>query len=91
MNIASRMESNGLRRSTPKNKLVQFNFAANRVHLSDSSNRYLDEINSGYVTEPRGRILIKGKGGIVKLDEHHFELCRHDGDLLSFGSRLFAF
>uniref|UniRef100_A0AC35TN90 Guanylate cyclase n=1 Tax=Rhabditophanes sp. KR3021 TaxID=114890 RepID=A0AC35TN90_9BILA len=46
VNIASRMESN----SKP-----------GRIHISSETNHYLTEIG-GYVTEPRGEVIVKGKG-----------------------------
>ncbi|KAL3096396.1 hypothetical protein niasHS_004362 [Heterodera schachtii] len=47
VNTASRMESNG---------------KAGRVHISSSSNHFLTNVIGGYVTEPRGEVIIKGKG-----------------------------
>ncbi|KAL3107085.1 hypothetical protein niasHT_019481 [Heterodera trifolii] len=47
VNTASRMESNG---------------KAGRVHISSSANHFLTSVIGGYVTEPRGEVIIKGKG-----------------------------
>ncbi|KAL3125350.1 hypothetical protein niasHT_000940 [Heterodera trifolii] len=47
VNTASRMESNG---------------KAGKIHISSSSNRFLTSEIGGYVTEPRGEVIIKGKG-----------------------------
>ncbi|KAL3105088.1 hypothetical protein niasHT_028760 [Heterodera trifolii] len=47
VNTASRMESNG---------------KAGRVHISSSANHFLTNVIGGYVTEPRGEVIIKGKG-----------------------------
>ncbi|KAL3121256.1 hypothetical protein niasHT_000409 [Heterodera trifolii] len=47
VNTASRMESNG---------------KAGKIHISSSSNCFLTSVIGGYVTEPRGEVIIKGKG-----------------------------
>uniref|UniRef100_A0A183CH93 Guanylate cyclase domain-containing protein n=1 Tax=Globodera pallida TaxID=36090 RepID=A0A183CH93_GLOPA len=48
VNTASRMESNG---------------KSGKVHISASANRFLTAgVGGGYVTEPRGEVIIKGKG-----------------------------
>ncbi|KAL3114808.1 hypothetical protein niasHT_014622 [Heterodera trifolii] len=47
VNTASRMESSG---------------KAGRVHISSSANHFLTNVIGGYVTEPRGEVIIKGKG-----------------------------
>uniref|UniRef100_A0A1I8B584 Guanylate cyclase n=1 Tax=Meloidogyne hapla TaxID=6305 RepID=A0A1I8B584_MELHA len=47
VNTASRMESNG---------------RPARIHISTTTNHYLINIIGGYVTEPRGEVIIKGKG-----------------------------
>ncbi|KAH7698875.1 Protein GCY-22 a, partial [Aphelenchoides avenae] len=47
VNTASRMESNG---------------KPGRIHISATSNHYLTNIIGGYITEPRGEVIIKGKG-----------------------------
>uniref|UniRef100_A0A914HY59 Guanylate cyclase n=1 Tax=Globodera rostochiensis TaxID=31243 RepID=A0A914HY59_GLORO len=47
VNTASRMESNG---------------KSGKVHISASANRFLTGVGGGYVTEPRGEVIIKGKG-----------------------------
>uniref|UniRef100_A0A1I8B5F6 Guanylate cyclase n=1 Tax=Meloidogyne hapla TaxID=6305 RepID=A0A1I8B5F6_MELHA len=47
VNTASRMESNG---------------RPGRIHISSVTNHYLTTIIGGYITEPRGEVIIKGKG-----------------------------
>ncbi|KAI1707071.1 adenylate and guanylate cyclase catalytic domain-containing protein [Ditylenchus destructor] len=47
VNTASRMESSG---------------KPGQIHISDTANHYLTNIIGGYRTEPRGEIIIKGKG-----------------------------
>lgn len=41
---------------------MESNSKPGKIHISSSANHYLMEANEGYVTEPRGEILIKGKG-----------------------------
>ncbi|KAH7691352.1 guanylyl cyclase [Aphelenchoides avenae] len=47
VNTASRMESGG---------------KANMIHISASTNHLLTKVIRGYVTVPRGEIIVKGKG-----------------------------
>nr|CAD2149335.1 unnamed protein product [Meloidogyne enterolobii] len=60
VNTASRMESNG---------------RPGRIHISTTTNHYLTNIIGGYVTEPRGEVIIKGKGVMET-----FWLLGHAGD-----------
>uniref|UniRef100_A0A914MU88 Guanylate cyclase domain-containing protein n=1 Tax=Meloidogyne incognita TaxID=6306 RepID=A0A914MU88_MELIC len=60
VNTASRMESNG---------------RPGRIHISTTTNHYLTNIIGGYVTEPRGEVIIKGKGVMET-----FWLLGHSGD-----------
>ncbi|KAL7071368.1 hypothetical protein ACQ4LE_009104 [Meloidogyne hapla] len=60
VNTASRMESNG---------------RPGRIHISTTTNHYLINIIGGYVTEPRGEVIIKGKGVMET-----FWLLGHSGD-----------
>ncbi|KAL7071222.1 hypothetical protein ACQ4LE_009440 [Meloidogyne hapla] len=60
VNTASRMESNG---------------RPGRIHISTTTNHYLTTIIGGYVTEPRGEVIIKGKGVMET-----FWLLGHSGD-----------
>ncbi|KAF7634231.1 Guanylate cyclase, partial [Meloidogyne graminicola] len=64
VNTASRMESNG---------------KPGRIHISNTSNHYLTNIIGGYVTEPRGEVIIKGKGVMET-----FWLLGHSGDINQF-------
>uniref|UniRef100_A0A914NMA0 guanylate cyclase n=1 Tax=Meloidogyne incognita TaxID=6306 RepID=A0A914NMA0_MELIC len=66
VNTASRMESNG---------------RPGRIHISTTTNHYLTNIIGGYVTEPRGEVIIKGKGVMET-----FWLLGHSGDSnIAFG------
>ncbi|CAK5081066.1 unnamed protein product [Meloidogyne enterolobii] len=66
VNTASRMESNG---------------RPGRIHISTTTNHYLTNIIGGYVTEPRGEVIIKGKGVMET-----FWLLGHSGDAnITFG------
>ncbi|KAI6230200.1 Heat-stable enterotoxin receptor [Aphelenchoides fujianensis] len=47
INTASRMESNG---------------KPNKIHISADTQYFLTKVIGGYVTQPRGEIIIKGKG-----------------------------
>uniref|UniRef100_A0A915EFH3 Guanylate cyclase n=1 Tax=Ditylenchus dipsaci TaxID=166011 RepID=A0A915EFH3_9BILA len=47
VNTASRMESSS---------------TANRIHISNDTNRFLTQVVGGFVTESRGEVIIKGKG-----------------------------
>ncbi|KAK0408089.1 hypothetical protein QR680_003767 [Steinernema hermaphroditum] len=47
VNTASRMESNG---------------KPGQIHLSDDANHFLTKVVGGFITEPRGEVMIKGKG-----------------------------
>ncbi|KAK6754096.1 hypothetical protein RB195_013228 [Necator americanus] len=49
VNIASRMESNG---------------KPGRVHISTDTMKFLTEVIGGYKTEPRGEVIVKGKGAL---------------------------
>ncbi|VDO94614.1 unnamed protein product [Heligmosomoides polygyrus] len=49
VNTASRMESNG---------------KPGRVHISTDTKKFLTEVIGGYKTEPRGEVLVKGKGAL---------------------------
>ena len=42
---------------------MESNSKPGKIHMSSSANHYLLEANEGFVTEPRGQVLIKGKGG----------------------------
>ncbi|CAK5081060.1 unnamed protein product [Meloidogyne enterolobii] len=61
VNTASRMESNG---------------RPSKIHISSETNKYLTNIIGGYLTEPRGEIIIKGKGVMET-----FWLIGHSNDL----------
>ena len=77
VNTASRMESNGRRKRNKFNfhKLFFFLSTAGRIHISTTTNHYLTNIIGGYVTEPRGEVIIKGKGVMET-----FWLLGHSGD-----------
>ncbi|CAK5081418.1 unnamed protein product [Meloidogyne enterolobii] len=81
VNTASRMESNGRRK---KINLIFINYSfstAGRIHISTTTNHYLTNIIGGYVTEPRGEVIIKGKGVMET-----FWLLGHAGDSnIAFG------
>ncbi|EGT33023.1 CBN-GCY-22 protein [Caenorhabditis brenneri] len=49
VNTASRMESNG---------------KPGRVHISTECMKFLTEVIGGYQTEPRGEVIVKGKGAV---------------------------
>ncbi|KHJ92541.1 adenylate/guanylate cyclase catalytic domain protein [Oesophagostomum dentatum] len=49
VNTASRMESNG---------------KPGRVHISTEAMKFLTEVIGGYRTEPRGEVIVKGKGAL---------------------------
>ncbi|CAJ0591357.1 unnamed protein product [Cylicocyclus nassatus] len=49
VNTASRMESNG---------------KPGRVHISTETMKFLTEVIGGYKTEPRGEVIVKGKGAV---------------------------
>uniref|UniRef100_A0A1I8B604 Guanylate cyclase n=1 Tax=Meloidogyne hapla TaxID=6305 RepID=A0A1I8B604_MELHA len=61
VNTASRMESNG---------------RPSKIHISSETNKYLTNVIGGYLTEPRGEIIIKGKGVMET-----FWLIGHNNDL----------
>ncbi|CAI2352479.1 unnamed protein product [Caenorhabditis sp. 36 PRJEB53466] len=50
VNTASRMESNG---------------KPGRVHISTECMKFLTEVIGGYQTEPRGEVIVKGKGAVT--------------------------
>ncbi|KAE9556383.1 hypothetical protein FO519_000423 [Halicephalobus sp. NKZ332] len=62
VNTASRMESNG---------------KPGRIHISKASQEFLNTVIGGYITEPRGEVIIKGKGVM----ETFWLLGRSDGSL----------
>uniref|UniRef100_A0A0K0CZ00 guanylate cyclase n=1 Tax=Angiostrongylus cantonensis TaxID=6313 RepID=A0A0K0CZ00_ANGCA len=49
VNTASRMESNG---------------KPGRIHISTDTMRFLTQVVGGYKTEPRGEVIVKGKGAV---------------------------
>ena len=62
-------------------KLFFFLSTAGRIHISTTTNHYLTNIIGGYVTEPRGEVIIKGKGVMET-----FWLLGHSGDSnITFG------
>ncbi|VDM57590.1 unnamed protein product [Angiostrongylus costaricensis] len=56
VNTASRMESNGKRK--------QHSSSTGRIHISTDTMKFLTEVFGGYKTEPRGEVIVKGKGTV---------------------------
>lgn len=48
---------------------------AGKIHISNTANNFLTNVIGGYVTEPRGEVIIKGKGVMET-----FWLLGHTGD-----------
>lgn len=62
VNTASRMESNGKRMCYFRLELQNMfhkNFLAGRIHMSNTANDFLTKVVGGYITEPRGEVIIK--------------------------------
>jgi len=84
VNTASRMESNGRGGVNKGNSEFNLNNLAGRIHISTTANHYLLNILGGYVTEPRGEVIIKVGGiGIGQFDFGTNLGKRCDGNILA--------